>query len=76
MSKDGTLPPGTEHHHVDSSTRFVADWAFSGVEPDACEHCLEDLKGDEVETGMCDHCAVKHFRGLFFNLKKKTLNEA
>jgi len=68
MSKDGTLPPGTEHHHV--------EWAFSGVEPDACECCLEDLKGDEAEVGMCDHCAVKHFRGLFFNLKKKTLNEA
>lgn len=68
MSKDGTLPPGTEHHHVDR--------AFSGVEPDSCEHCLEELKGDEVEAGMCDHCAVKHFRGLFFNLKKKMLNEA
>ena len=68
MSKDGTLPPGTEHHHVDR--------AFGGVEPDSCEHCLEELKGDEVEAGMCDHCAVKHFRGLFFNLKKKMLHEA
>ena len=64
MSADGTLPPGTEHHHVDR--------AFGGVEPEdaRCEACLEDLTGDEAETGLCDYCAVKHFRGLYFNLKK------
>lgn len=68
MSSDGTLPPGTEHRDIDR--------AFSGVESeDVCECCLEDLTGEEVEAGMCNHCAVKHFRGLFFKLKK-TLNEA
>jgi len=62
MSRDGTLPPGTELCHV--------DWAFGGVEPSACSHCFEDLRGGETEPDLCDPCAAKHFRSLYRNALK------
>ncbi len=67
MSRDGTLPPGTELYHV--------DWAFGGVEPSACSHCFEDLRGGETEPDLCDPCAAKHFRSLYRNALKGQTHE-